>query len=117
LALITGDSIGQVASQTLENILAVSEAATLPIFRPLIGEDKEDIMQKAKTIGTYDISIQPHDDCCTRLMPKKPETRAKLWEVLEAEKELDIQSLIMMALEKTELKKIPKEPCIACDPI
>lgn len=105
LALITGDSIGQVASQTLENILAVSEAATLPIFRPLIGEDKEAIMQKAKKIGTYDISIQPHDDCCTRLMPKKPETRAKLWEVLEAEKELDIPNLIKQALEKTELIK------------
>ncbi|MDD5463539.1 MAG: tRNA 4-thiouridine(8) synthase ThiI [Candidatus Moranbacteria bacterium] len=105
LALITGDSIGQVASQTLENILAVSEAATLPIFRPLIGMDKEDIMQKAKLIGTYDISIQPHDDCCTRLMPKKPETRAKLWEVLEAEKELDIPTLIKQTLEKTELIK------------
>lgn len=105
LALITGDSIGQVASQTLENILAVSDAATLPIFRPLIGLDKEEIMQKAKVIGTYDISIQPHDDCCTRLMPKKPETRAKLLEVLEAEKELDIPTLIKQALEKTELIK------------
>ncbi|KKQ53171.1 MAG: putative tRNA sulfurtransferase [Parcubacteria group bacterium GW2011_GWD2_38_11] len=105
LALITGDSIGQVASQTLENILAVSEAATLPIFRPLIGMDKEEIMQKAKTIGTYDISIQPHDDCCTRLMPKKPETRAKLWEILEAEKELDIPKIISETLEKTELIK------------
>lgn len=105
LALITGDSIGQVASQTLENILAVSEAATLPIFRPLIGLDKEEIMQKAKVIGTYDISIQPHDDCCTRLMPKKPETRAKLWEVLEAEKALDIPELIRQTLEKTELIK------------
>ncbi|NTW26947.1 MAG: tRNA 4-thiouridine(8) synthase ThiI [Candidatus Moranbacteria bacterium] len=105
LALITGDSIGQVASQTLENILVVSQAATLPIFRPLIGMDKEEIMQKAKAIGTYDISILPHDDCCTRLMPKKPETRAKLWEVLEAEKALDIPTLISETLEKTELLK------------
>jgi thiamine biosynthesis protein ThiI len=104
-ALITGDSIGQVASQTLENILAVSEAANLPIFRPLIGLDKEEIMQKAKLIGTYDISIQPHDDCCTRLMPKKPETRAKLLEVLEAEKELDIPRLIKETLAKTEIIK------------
>jgi thiamine biosynthesis protein ThiI len=62
-------------------------------------------MQKAKLIGTYDISIQPHDDCCTRLMPKKPETRAKLWEVLEAEKELDVPALIKQTLEKTELIK------------
>jgi thiamine biosynthesis protein ThiI len=105
LALITGDSIGQVASQTLENILAVSEAATLPIFRPLIGMDKEEIMQKARVIGTYDISIQPHDDCCTRLMPKKPETRAKLWEVLDAEKALDVPTLIKETLEKTVLIK------------
>ena len=104
-ALITGDSIGQVASQTLENILAVSEAANIPIFRPLIGSDKEEIMQKAKLIGTYDISIQPHDDCCTRLMPKKPETRAKLLEVLEAEKELDIPRLIKETLAKMEIVK------------
>ncbi|MDD5396936.1 MAG: tRNA 4-thiouridine(8) synthase ThiI, partial [Candidatus Moranbacteria bacterium] len=85
--------------------LAVSQAATLPIFRPLIGLDKEEIMQKAKFIGTYDISIQPHDDCCTRLMPKKPETRAKLWEVLEAEAALNIPELISKTLEKTELIK------------
>ncbi len=105
LALVTGDSIGQVASQTLENILAVSEAATLPIFRPLIGMDKEEIMQKAKIIGTYDISILPHDDCCTRLMPKKPETRAKLFEVLESEKALEIPRLIKETLAKIEIIK------------
>lgn len=105
LALVTGDSIGQVASQTLENILVINEAATLPIFRPLIGEDKENIMEKARSIGTFDISIQPHDDCCTRLMPKKPETRAKLWEVLEAEKNLDVPSLINETLKKVEIIK------------
>lgn len=102
LALITGDSLGQVASQTLENILAVNEAATLPIFRPLIGEDKEDIMNKAKLIGTYDISKLPHDDCCTRLMPKNPETKAKLQEVLEAEKSLDIEKLVIETAKKAE---------------
>lgn len=102
LALITGDSVGQVASQTLENILAVSEAASLPIFRPLIGTDKEEIMEKARQIGTYDISKLPHDDCCTRLMPKNPETRAKLIEVLEAEKALDIETLIQDSIKKTE---------------
>jgi tRNA uracil 4-sulfurtransferase len=103
LALITGDSVGQVASQTLENILAVNEAATIPIFRPLIGMDKEEIMQKARQIGTYDISRLPHDDCCTRLMPKKPETRAKLSEVLAAEKNLDVEKIIMETLTKTVL--------------
>ncbi|MEI7891203.1 MAG: tRNA uracil 4-sulfurtransferase ThiI [bacterium] len=103
LALITGDSIGQVASQTLENILTVSDATTLPIFRPLIGLDKEEIMQKAKAIGTFDISILPHDDCCTRLMPKKPETRSRLHEVLEAESLLDVEAITKQALTKVEL--------------
>ena len=102
LALVTGDSVGQVASQTLENILAVSDAATLPIFRPLIGTDKEEIMQIAKKIGTYDISKLPHDDCCTRLMPKSPETRAKLPAVLAAEKNLNIEKLVQESLAKTE---------------
>lgn len=102
LALVTGDSIGQVASQTLENIFSVNEAATMPIFRPLIGMDKEEIMQIARKIGTYDISKLPHDDCCTRLMPKNPETRAKLPAVLEAEKNLDTEKLIKETLENTE---------------
>lgn len=106
LALITGDSLGQVASQTLENILAVNQAVTLPVFRPLIGEDKEEIMAKAKLIGTYDISKLPHDDCCTRLMPKNPETRAKLEEVMEAEKALDIEKIIEETIKKTEKMKI-----------
>jgi tRNA uracil 4-sulfurtransferase len=102
LALVTGDSLGQVASQTIENILAVNESATLPVFRPLIGLDKEEIMQIARKIGTYDISKLPHDDCCTRLMPKSPETRAKLPAVLEAEKNLDIEKLVQETLAKTE---------------
>lgn len=106
LALVTGDSIGQVASQTMENILAVSQAATLPIFRPLIGMDKEEIMETARKIGTYDISSLPHDDCCSRLMPKNPETRAKLDQVLEAEKNLDIEKLVQETLLKTEAVKI-----------
>ena len=102
LALVTGDSVGQVASQTLENILAVNEAASLPVFRPLIGMDKEEIMQKAREIGTYDISRLPHDDCCTRLMPKNPEIRAKLKDILETEKNLDIEKLVKETLAKTE---------------
>ncbi len=106
LALVTGDSIGQVASQTLENIFAVSQASAMPIFRPLIGTDKEDIMNIAKAIGTYDLSKLPHDDCCTRLMPKKPETRAKLLNVLEAEKALDIPKMIKEILGKVEKLKI-----------
>jgi thiamine biosynthesis protein ThiI len=102
LVLVTGDSVGQVASQTLENIFAVNEAATLPVFRPLIGTDKEEIIQTARKIGTYDISRLPHDDCCTRLMPKSPEIRAKLSEVLAAEKNLNVEKIIQETLEKTE---------------
>jgi len=100
LALVTGDSIAQVASQTLENIHVASDAATMPIFRPLIGMDKEEIMQKAREIGTYDISKLPHDDCCSRLMPKSPETHAKLPAVLSAEIALDIEAIVSSALEK-----------------
>ncbi len=106
LALVTGDSIGQVASQTLENIFVVSHACEMPIFRPLIGTDKEDIMDTARKIGTYDISKLAHDDCCTRLMPKKPETRANLLAVLEAEKALDIPKIINDIFEKIEKIKI-----------
>lgn len=106
LALVTGDSIGQVASQTLENIFAVNEAANIPVFRPLIGTDKEDIMNTAKEIGTYEISKLPHDDCCTRLMPKKPETRAKLPDVLEAEKAIDTEKIIQNILGRIEKIKI-----------
>ncbi|MEI8344167.1 MAG: tRNA uracil 4-sulfurtransferase ThiI [Candidatus Moraniibacteriota bacterium] len=106
LALVTGDSIGQVASQTLENIFVVSQAAQMPIFRPLIGADKEDIMNTAKEIGTYDISKLAHDDCCMRLMPKKPETRSKLPAVLEAEKALDIPRIVSEILAGVEKIKL-----------
>ncbi len=102
-ALITGDSLGQVASQTLENLSVVGEASNLLLLRPLITMDKEEIMQKARQIGTYDISILPHDDCCTRLMPKKPELHARLDQVLEAEKNLDMEKIIQDSLEKLEI--------------
>lgn len=105
-ALITGDCLAQVASQTIENLFAVGQASSMLILRPLICFDKEEIIAIAKTIGTFDISILPHDDCCTRLMPQKPEIRANLEEVLEAEKALDIPTLIKKALEKSELKTI-----------
>jgi thiamine biosynthesis protein ThiI len=81
-ALVTGESLGQVASQTLANIAATDEAATLPVLRPLIGNDKQEIVDEAKRIGSFAISSVAHDDCCTLFMPKKPETQAKLPEVL-----------------------------------
>jgi tRNA uracil 4-sulfurtransferase len=97
-ALVTGESLGQVASQTLDNIRAVDEAATLPVLRPLIGNDKLEIIADAKRLGTYEISITDHADCCTLFMPRTPETHAKLPEVLEAWGELDHERMVDDAL-------------------
>ncbi len=83
--LVTGESLGQVASQTLENIAAIQDAVQLPILRPLIGHDKESIIREAREIGTYDLSVEPHDDCCSYLLPKRVETRADAERVREAE--------------------------------
>lgn len=97
-ALITGESLGQVASQTLENIRAVDEAATLPVLRPLIGNDKLEIMLEARKIETFDLSTQDHTDCCTLFMPRSPETHAKLQVVLDAWAELDVDAMLEDAL-------------------
>ncbi len=83
-ALVTGESLGQVASQTLENISVVNESVRIPVLRPLIGSDKQEIMRRAEQIGTYDISSQDAPDCCTLFMPRRPETHARLEQVLEA---------------------------------
>lgn len=83
-ALVTGESLGQVASQTLENIAAVNEAITIPVLRPLIGSDKQEIIARAQELGTYDISSQAVSDCCTLFMPRQPETHARIPEVLAA---------------------------------
>ncbi len=83
-ALVTGESIGQVASQTLANMRAIEAVSNLPVFRPLVGDDKEEIITKAREIGTYEISIQPHDDCCSLFLPRNPATRATR-DALEAE--------------------------------
>ena len=103
-ALITGDSIGQVASQTLENLGVVQKAVSLPIIKPLACLDKEEIIQKAKEIGTYEISILPHQDCCARFLPKHPETKADLEKVKKAEKKLNIKKLIEGALKNTKIE-------------
>ena len=97
-ALVTGESLGQVASQTLENIMAVDEAATLPMLRPLIGSDKLEIIADAERIGTYDISTTDHTDCCTLFMPRTPETHAKLHVVLEAWDALPHERMVQDAL-------------------
>ncbi len=99
LALVTGDSLGQVASQTLENLRVTSAAAGLPVFRPLIGSDKEEIMQWAREIGTYEISILPDQDCCTMFVPKHPETMARIDQVEQAESALDVHRLVKSSLQ------------------
>ena len=105
-ALVTGESLGQVASQTLENIRVIEEAVKMPVFRPLIGKDKEEIIQIAKKIGTYEISILPHQDCCARFLPKHPETKAKINDIKKEEKKLEIKSLIQRIIKDTEIKII-----------
>lgn len=107
-ALITGDSIGQVASQTLENISVISEAVSMPVLRPLIGFDKEEIINLAKEIKTFDISILPYQDCCARFLPARVETRADLKQVKSEEKKLNIKELVKNALKATEFLTISK---------
>ena len=106
LALYSGESVAQVASQTLENILATNDAVNITVLRPLCGFDKSEIIARAQKIGTYEISILPHEDCCTRFVPKHPETRADLSAVRKAEKELDLEKIIREAIEGTEVVKI-----------
>jgi len=97
--LITGESLGQVASQTIGAIACTDEAAGLPVFRPLIGSDKQEIVETAHHIGTYDISILPYEDCCTVFTPRHPRLRPTLEEIREAEAALDIEGLCARALE------------------
>ncbi|TFU16266.1 tRNA uracil 4-sulfurtransferase ThiI [Thermus tengchongensis] len=103
LALATGDSLGQVASQTLENLHVVNQAATLPVFRPLIGFHKEEIKAEALRIGTYPLSILPDEECCTLFAPKHPVTQAQLPVVLEVESRLSTDELIALALKDREV--------------
>ncbi|HPT83144.1 MAG TPA: tRNA uracil 4-sulfurtransferase ThiI [Limnochordia bacterium] len=106
LALITGDSLGQVASQTMESIHTINAVTSLPVFRPLIGLDKQEIVEIAVRIGTYETSILPYEDCCTVFVPKNPATKPSLRQVERAEGELDVEGLIAEALEKTELVEL-----------
>jgi thiamine biosynthesis protein ThiI len=97
-ALVTGDVVGQVASQTLENLAVVGDVATLPIFRPLIGMDKDEITGEAVRLGTYPISIVPDQDCCTLFTPRNPLTRARLSTIESAEAALPIDDLVARAI-------------------
>jgi len=104
-ALVTGESLGQVASQTLENIAAISEVVSLPVLRPLIGMEKEEIINTARRLGTFETSIEPFDDCCSFLIPPRPETKARLDEVHTVEEKMgNWQALLDRALEDTEIE-------------
>jgi thiamine biosynthesis protein ThiI len=102
LAYVTGDSLGQVASQTLENIHVVRAIAKYPVLSPLIGMDKEEIIEIAKEIGTFETSILPYSDCCSMFIAEHPETRAKL-ENIEKEEKFDSKKLIKEAVENAEI--------------
>lgn len=101
-ALVTGESLGQVASQTLDNIRATDAAVDMPVFRPLIGSDKLEIIEDAQKLGTFEISSQDAPDCCTLFMPRNPETHAKLDVVLEAESKFPYDQWISELLEAAE---------------
>ncbi len=101
--LVTGDSLGQVASQTAENLGVVEEATQLPILRPLIGMDKIEIMEQAQQIGTFETSIEPDQDCCRLFVPPHPTTRANLDHIRRIEKRFDLTTIVKKGLEKAEL--------------
>lgn len=105
-ALITGDSLGQVASQTIESLSVVEEATKLPIFRPLIAMDKKDIVDLSKEIGSYEKSIEPFDDCCSIFAPDNPLTKPKLHYMKMSEEKLDVDRLVDEALDTIEIIKI-----------
>ena len=111
-AIVNGDSLGQVASQTLENIRTISAAVTIPIFRPLIGDDKEDIIRLARTIGTYETSIQPDQDCCSLFVPRHPETMSNIEQVERAEQQLDVSKLCNEAVSGITREIILPEFCL-----
>jgi thiamine biosynthesis protein ThiI len=107
-ALVTGESIGQVASQTLESLVVTNAAVEMPVFRPLIGMDKQEIMNIAHNIKTYETSILPYEDCCTVFVPKHPETRPRLDKIIKSEKLLDIDGLIEEAIQSLEIISLPE---------
>lgn len=105
-ALVTGESIGQVASQTLENLHAISQGVGLPVLRPLIGDDKEEIIALARQIGTFETSTLPDLDCCSLFVPRHPETRARLAGIERVEETLDLEKMIGQTLEQTRVENI-----------
>jgi thiamine biosynthesis protein ThiI len=115
-ALVTGDSLGQVASQTLGNLAVIGSVAGLPVLRPLIGMDKQEIADEAARIGTFETSIVPDEDCCQLFVPRHPATRAQPEEVLAAERPLDVPALVAQAVAATERLSWRFPPLLATPP-
>ena len=105
-ALVTGENLGQVASQTMEALAVTEDACSLPVLRPLIGMDKTEIIDRARKIGTFETSILPYEDCCTVFTPRHPKTKPRLEDVVEAESALDIEALVAEAAANTERVRI-----------
>ncbi|MBW2279467.1 MAG: tRNA 4-thiouridine(8) synthase ThiI [Deltaproteobacteria bacterium] len=110
LALITGDSLGQVSSQTLGNLDTINRAASLPVLRPLIEMDKSEIIRRAQEIGTYETSIEPDEDCCSYLMPRQPATWTRPDPIEAIENKLDVKGMVEDALERVEHERIEPTP-------
>ena len=102
LGLITGESIGQVASQTIQALGVTDDASDLPVFRPVIGMDKDEIITIARKIGTFETSILPYEDCCTVFTPKHPNTKPVLEKIKKSESLLDLQPMMERSLEGVE---------------
>ncbi len=111
-AIVTGENLGQVASQTMEAMAATQAVLDLPVLQPLIGMDKEEIVQMARRIGTFDTSILPYEDCCTVFTPRHPRTRPKPGEVAAAEKALDVDALVEEALQGIERIELNREESV-----
>lgn len=103
-ALVTGESIGQVASQTIQGLTCTNASVTLPVFRPLIAMDKSEIIKIAQNIGTFETSVIPEEDCCTVFSPKKPVTKPKLDRIEKSEEKLDVEKLIQDAIDNMEVE-------------
>ena len=116
VALVTGEAVGQVASQTLDNMAVIDAAASLPVLRPLVGMDKEEIVNEARRLGTYEISIIPDEDCCTLFTPKHPATRTTARQLDEAEAALPVDTLVAEAAADAERRDLRFPPADAGAP-
>ena len=116
-ALVTGEVVGQVASQTLENLAVISGATSLPVFRPLIGMDKEEITAEAERLGTYSISIVPDEDCCTLFTPRHPVTRARIGRIDDAERTLPLGEMIGRATQEARVEEFTYPRAVVKSPV